>query len=55
VLEVEGEQKELSVSEAHEAVEPTAEQLATLTEPDPVLSSSTDESTSIQNIPSQSA
>lgn len=47
--EVGSEQKESSVSEAQEAVEPVEEAAA-----DPALSSSTDESTSIQNLPSQS-
>jgi MAD, mothers against decapentaplegic interacting protein len=55
VSEIEVEQKESSVSEAHEAIEPTAEQaIVTPTDHDAVLSSSTDESTSIQNLPSQS-
>jgi hypothetical protein len=53
VQETEEEQRESSVSEAHEAIEP-AEQVATPVDPDPALSSSTDESTSIQNLPSQS-
>lgn len=52
--EVEGDQRESSLSEAQEAVEPT-EQSVIPADPDPVLStSSTDESTSIQNLPSQS-
>lgn len=52
----ESEQRESSASEAQEAVEPpaVAEPVAA-SDPDPVLStSSTDESTSIQNLPSQS-
>lgn len=52
------EQRESSVSEAQEAVEPSnvnEPALTPQTEQDPVLStSSTDESTSIQNLPSQS-
>lgn len=53
VSEVAVEPKELSVSEALEVVEPT-ELTAPAVEVDPALSSSTDESTSIQNLPSQS-
>lgn len=56
VSEVEGEQRESSVSEAQEAVEPPAAEPteASSVDPDPALStSSTDESTSIQNLPSQ--
>lgn len=56
ISENNSEQQELSVSEAQEAVEPSnLEQTVTPTDPDPVVStSSTDESTSIQNLPSQS-
>lgn len=52
----ESEQRESSVSEAQEAVEPpAAAETIALSDPDPALStSSTDESTSIQNLPSQS-
>lgn len=54
----ESEQRESSASEAQEAIEPSnLEQLVTPTDPDPdpvVSTSSTDESTSIQNLPSQS-
>lgn len=56
VSENENDQRESSASEAHEAVEPTgAIQEPVLADPDFALStSSTDESTSIQNLPSQS-
>lgn len=51
---VETEQPE-SISEAHEATEPSSPQIFPTTDPDPAIStSSTDESTSIQNLPSQS-
>ena len=53
VSEIVEELKEPLVSEAYEAVEPT-ELTVTAIEVDPALSSSTDESTSIQNLPSQS-
>ena len=56
ISENDSEHRESSVSEAQEAVEPSnIEQPITPTDPDPVVStSSTDESTSIQNLPSQS-
>lgn len=56
VSDTDDDQKESSVSEAQEAVEPAKfEDAITPTDPDPALStSSTDESTSIQNLPSQS-
>lgn len=56
VLVNQSEQNESSVSEGQEAVEPSnLEQPVTPIDPDPVVStSSTDESTSIQNLPSQS-
>lgn len=56
ISENDNEQRESSVSEAQEAIEPSNfEQPVTPTDPDAALSaSSTDESTSIQNLPSQS-